>query len=162
MSRHPSFFRYPHLGAWRGFALEPIALVLATVLVWACVAYSTVTWVLRDSAGVKATVANTEEAVLTQDIDTQAVARVLGAQLPKATEAAPNAASRFQLVGVLNGDAQTSVALIAIDGQPAKPYRVGKAVSDGLVVQSTTSKRVHLGPAVNGPSTLSLELPAKK
>ena len=98
---------------------------------------------------------------MSEALDSQAVERALGAQAQVA-QAAPTLASRFQLVGVLNGDASAGVALISVDGKPAKPFRVGKPVAEGLVVQSTQAKRVQLGATVDGPSTLSLDLPAKK
>jgi general secretion pathway protein C len=93
--------------------------------------------------------------------DSQAVERALGAQAQVA-QAAPTLASRFQLVGVLNADANSGVALISVDGKPAKPFRVGKPIAEGLVVQSTQAKRVQIGATLDGPSTLSLDLPAKK
>ena len=98
---------------------------------------------------------------MNETLDSQAVERALGAKAPVA-QAAPTLASRLQLVGVLNDDATTGVALISVDGKPAKPFRVGKPVAEGLVVQSTQAKRVQLGAALDGPSTLSLDLPAKK
>ena len=38
---------------------------------------------------------------------------------------APDAASRFQLQGVVADDLGRGAALIAIDGKPARPYRAG-------------------------------------
>ena len=125
-------------------------------------AYSLVGWFLRDNpvgSGASTRVENVQ--LVSETLDSQAVARALGAQVQVA-QAAPTLASRFQLVGVLNGDASTGVALISVDGKPAKPFRIGKSVAEGLVVQSTQAKRVQLGTKVDGPSTLSLELPAKK
>ena len=125
-------------------------------------AYSLVGWFLRDNpvgSGASTRVESVQPA--SETLDSQAVARALGAQVQVA-QAAPTLASRFQLVGVLNGDASTGVALISVDGKPAKPFRIGKSVAEGLVVQSTQAKRVHLGATVDGPSSLTLELPAKK
>jgi general secretion pathway protein C len=51
---------------------------------------------------------------------------------------------------------------MAVDGKPAKPYRVGALVTDGLVLQSAQGRRISLGASVDGPPTLVLELPAKK
>ena len=76
--------------------------------------------------------------------------------------AAPTLASRFQLQGVLAGGPDAGAALIAVDGKPAKPYRVGAVVADGWVLQSAQGRRVNLGASMNGPQTLVLELPAKK
>jgi len=126
------------------------------------VAYSLVGWFLRDNPAASGASTSVESIQTASDtLDSQAVARALGAQA-QVVPAAPTLASRFQLVGVLNGDATTGVALIAVDGKPAKPFRIGKPVAEGLVVQSTQAKRVQLGATVEGPSTLSLELPAKK
>ena len=129
---------------------------------WFAVAYSSVGWFLRDnpsSSGAATSVESIQPA--SETLDSQTVARALGAQTQIA-QPAPTLASRFQLVGVLNGDADTGVALISVDGKPAKPFRIGKPVADGLVVQSTQAKRVQLGATMDSPSTLSLELPAKK
>jgi general secretion pathway protein C len=52
--------------------------------------------------------------------------------------------------------------LIAVDGKPAKPVRVGAVVAEGLVLQSTQERRANLGASLQGPAALTLELPAKK
>lgn len=162
MSQAKASSRYaaPTLSRWQ--LSSRVVLVISTALVWAAVAYSLVGWVLRDnpnSSGASTRLAS--EQPFKDALDSQAVARALGAQA-QVVQAAPSLASRFQLVGVLNGDAATGVALISVDGKPAKPFRVGKSVAEGLVVQSTQAKRVQLGPSMDGPSTLSLDLPAKK
>ena len=124
--------------------------------VWALVAYSAVTWGLKASvAGENLSVA---AAASVEAIQPQAVARSLGADVGAAK---PTTASRFQLQGVLAGEAQ-GVALLVVDGKPAKPYRVGTVVADGWVVQSAQGRRVTLGPSVDAPAALTLELPAKK
>lgn len=162
MSLTKTSFRYavPTVSHWQ--LSSRVVLALSTALVWAAAAYSLVGWVLRDNpiaSGASGSIAS--EQVVTDTLDSQAVARALGAQVQVA-QAAPTLASRFQLVGVLNGDADTGVALISVDGKTAKPFRIGKSVAEGLVVQSTQAKRVQLGATVDGPSTLSLDLPAKK
>ena len=125
--------------------------------VWALVAFSAVSW------GLKASVAGTGPAVeaqatATELIQTPAVARSLGAEV---TQAKPTTASRFQLQGVLAGERQ-GVALLAVDGKAAKPYRIGATVAEGWVVQSAQGRRVTLGLSVDAPAALTLELPAKK
>jgi general secretion pathway protein C len=162
MSIAKTSFRYalPALSRWQ--LSSRAVLAISTALVWATTAYSMVGWFLRDnpaSLGVSTPVDS--EQTLKDELDGQAVARALGAQAQVA-QAAPTLASRFQLVGVLDSDAALGVALISVDGKPAKPFRIGKSVAEGLVVQSTQAKRVQLGATVDGPSTLSLELPAKK
>lgn len=134
---------------------------LATMLIWMAVAYVGVSWGLRAMAPNTTSQVTAVPAKVEADIDDAGVLRVLGAQ-PAVAAQAPTLVSRFQLVGVLNGDADVGVALISVDGKPAKPYRVGKSVAEGLVVQSTLPKRVSLGVSADGPVTLTLDLPAKK
>lgn len=147
----------PSFGRWPSKAFAG----LATVGVWALVAYQLVGWWLRDDPMTASSVGVAHAPTQALEPDTLAVARALGAQAPVVV-AAPTLASRMQLVGVLNADPGTGVALIALDGKAAKPFRVGKPVTDGLVVQSTQAKRVNLGPAIDGPTTISLDLPVKK
>nr|WP_236748495.1 type II secretion system protein N [Acidovorax carolinensis] len=97
--------------------------------------------------------------------DAQAMARLLG--VPAADAAAARApvaslASRFALIGVLAGRSSGGgAALIAVDGKPAKPFRVGTAVDEGLVLQSLDPRQARLGASVDGPATLTLDMPAK-
>ena len=87
-------------------------------------------------------------------------------QLPRAlglvsTESVSTAdASRLSLLGVIAGPNGQGSALIALDGQPPKPFRVGQAVSDGLVLQSLGPRRALLGSTVSGPASRELQLPA--
>lgn len=137
------------------------ALRLATLALWALAGASAVYWGLKLSArpAGPAPVTAAPEPVLP---DPQALARLLGAR-PAATAAeAPAAASRFTLLGVLAGTASGGgAALIAVDGKPAKPYRVGAVVEQGLVLQSLTRGEARLGPAVDGDTTLALQMPRK-
>ncbi len=73
------------------------------------------------------------------------MARLLGSS-PQAATAAPVAsvASRFALVGVVASRGDNATALIAVDGKPAKPFRVGGAVDEGLVLQAVEARRVIL------------------
>ena len=57
--------------------------------------------------------------------------------------------------------ATACAALIAVDGQPAKPFRVGAVVDEGLVLQSLHPRQARLGASVDGPATLTLDMPAK-
>ena len=65
------------------------------------------------------------------------------------------------LVGVLAGQQSGGgAALIAVDGQPAKPFRVGAVVVDGeLVLQSLGRREARLGASRGAATTLTLELP---
>jgi len=93
--------------------------------------------------------------------DVAAVARVLGA-VPdvQAVVAAPMAlASRFRLLGVVSRPGQQGAALIALDGQPPRPYTVGAALEGGLVLQSVDRRAAKLGPERHGPASVELSLP---
>jgi general secretion pathway protein C len=78
---------------------------------------------------------------------------------------APEAPSRFKLIGVMapRGDAQAEpgqgVALIAVDGKPPKPFTVGAQLDSDLVLQSVSLRTASLGPA-QGERSVLLELPA--
>lgn len=138
-----------------------VVLPAATLLVWGAVAFSAVTWGLRWSATGAALSNATSAAQALPDVDLSAAARSLGAA-PVQAAAAPTQASRFQLQGVMAGGPNAGAALIAVDGKPAKPFRVGALVADGMVLQSAEGRRISLGASMDGPQTLLLELPAKK
>ena len=161
MNHNPQMLRHRPSFASDWNTSSRVALPAATLLVWGVVAFSAVTWGLRWSAS-NTTPSNAVAATdALPDVDVSAAARSLGAA-PVPAAAAPTLASRFQLQGVLAGGPDAGAALIAVDGKPAKPYRVGAVVADGLVLQSAQGRRVNLGASMDGPHTLVLELPAKK
>ena len=92
----------------------------------------------------------------------QAIARALGggrAAKPAATGAgAPAAISRYALLGVVAIDGR-GAALISVDGQAAKPVRVGNPVDGGLVLQSVSARRAVLASSPDAPAEITLELP---
>jgi general secretion pathway protein C len=63
------------------------------------------------------------------------------------------------LIGVIAQGSQRGSALIAVDGEPAKPFRVGEAVTDGMLLRSVESRRVTLAPEMTGNQGVTLELP---
>ena len=69
---------------------------------------------------------------------------------------------RFQLIGVVSPPsrqaAREGVALIAVDGRPAKAFRVGAVVEGDTVLQTVAARGVTLGPR-NGPALVALNLP---
>lgn len=92
------------------------------------------------------------------------LARLLGASaaVEDEGEPAPAGSERFALLGVVapRGAAQSSqgVALIAIDGQPAKAFKTGAVVVDELLLLAVEKRLVRLGPK-GGPSSMELSLP---
>ena len=94
----------------------------------------------------------------------QALARALGGGNGVAAPAAPavaaaSMASRLSLVGVVANRSRGGTALISVDGKPARPYRVGARVDDALVLQSVAPRRAVLADSLQGPASLTLDLP---
>ena len=99
------------------------------------------------------------------------LARLLGAA-PVATaaaaEASPEASSRFRLLGVMAPKmpkagaraevAGQGVALIAVDGKPAKAFAVGARLDNDLVLQSVSLRSASIGPP-EGAASVKLEIP---
>ncbi|WP_310627842.1 type II secretion system protein N [Limnohabitans sp.] len=153
MNHNPLMF---HLSVYSRMVLPA-----ASLLVWGGVMFSAVTWGLRWSAtGVVPSDATFAVQGL-PEMDLAAAARSLGA-VPVQMAASPDLASRFQLQGVMAGGPNAGAALISVDGQVAKPYRVGASVTEGWVLQSVQGRRISLGTSMDGPPMLALELPAKK
>lgn len=88
------------------------------------------------------------------------IARLLAAPAARAdANAAAPTSGRFQLTGVAAGVSGRGVAIISVDGRPARPFTVGLPVAEGLLLQSVQGRRAQLGPDPKGPATLVLELP---
>ena len=86
------------------------------------------------------------------------MARALGVQAP-APEVSIAQSARFQLWGVVAGASGQGSALIAVDGQPPRAFRVGQAVTEGVVLQGLGPKQAQLGANVQGAALFSLSLP---
>jgi general secretion pathway protein C len=126
---------------------------------WLLVAASAVYWGLKLAAR-PAAVSAPAPGRATVAVDPGAVARLLGGAPVGAVAAAPSLASRFSLVGVVAGARSGGgAAVISVDGKAAKPFRVGSAVDENLVVRSVEGRRAVLGAPGEGPPALTLELP---
>ena len=138
-----------------------------TLVVWALLVASITYWVLQWPSGetpgrVAATtqVGAGELAIAPTAAD---LGRALGAASATADRAAAPALSlRLNLVGVVRAGAQDGAALIAVDGKPPRPVRVGGEVEPGLYVLALEPRRARLGPDRQGAETLALELPKPK
>lgn len=136
---------------------------LGTFLIWFCVAASAVFWSLRllaDPLPVPES-ARLASAAAAPGGDWS---RLLGAAArPVETVAAPPlAASRFRLVGVAaaGGPGQAvEVALIAVDGQPARAFRIGQAVADDWRLSAVDPRGATLSPVAAAGAALILEMP---
>lgn len=139
---------------------------LSAFVIWSLVGATAVFWALRLAASPPQVppyaVAVGNSVAVRGDLG-----RLFGMPLrPTATaQAAPEAPSRFRLVGVMaprdraaQAEAGQGVALIAVDGKPPKPFAVGARLDSDLVLQSVGLRTASLGPAQGARSVL-LELP---
>ncbi len=134
---------------------------LITFFVWALVALCAVFWGLRLGASRAVTGGPAPSVRLPEPADPQALARLLGATGAAVDDGArPASGARLVLMGVVAGPSGAGAALISVDGAPARPYRVGRAVPGALFLQSLQPRVARLGPTPDGPTTLTLELPA--
>ena len=133
--------------------------------VWALAAGSGLYWGLQLFVQAPAAPAYTQTAAISPALNGD-LTRLLGNDPPPAPpEAAPAevaADARFQLIGVVSPPsrqaAREGVALIAVDGNPAKAFRVGAVVEGNNVLQSVAARGVTLGPR-DGPPLVALNLP---
>jgi len=149
--------------------VENWAAPTAAFVLWAAATGSVVYWGLKLAGRSAPAVAAPVAARAAPTPDPTAVARLLGASPAAAAPgqgpaAAPTPvatlASRFSLVGVAAGARSGGgAALISIDGQPAKPFRVGSQLDEGIVLQSVQGRRAVLAATPRGPALLTLELP---
>lgn len=139
---------------------------IAAFVLWAAVAAGLMYWLLRVGVAAPALPANAQP-VSTAAVLRGDVARLFAdPALPQTgapAPAAPGLASRFKLVGVMApkpGDRPVGqgIALIEVDGKPPRPYRVGRALDDTLVLQSVAARSATIGPR-DGEPALQLELP---
>lgn len=133
---------------------------LVTFLVAALAAGSAVYWTLKWSATPTASASAAPALSRSAPTDPTVVARLLGGAQSAVAALTDTAASRFKLMGVVTTGAATGYALISVDGKPARPYRVGAAVNDSLVVHSLAPRSATLAPNTDAPAAFTLELPA--
>ncbi len=134
-------------------------------LLWCAAAASVVFWMLNFPSGSGVlgvpVVQSSGQAVATSAFQPSAhLARVWGVQA-SVPEVSVAQSSRFQLWGVVAAASGQGSALIAVDGQPPKAFRVGQTVTEGLILQSLGPKQAQLGARVQGAALFSLSLPGK-
>lgn len=140
---------------------------LSAFVIWSLVGATAVFWAMRLAASPPQVpayaVAVGNSAAVRGDLGR--LFGVAARPAPGAPAAAPEPSSRFKLVGVMaprnpavQAEPGQGVALIAVDGKPAKPYAVGASLDSDLVLQSVGLRTASLGPAQGGRSVV-LELP---
>jgi general secretion pathway protein C len=137
---------------------------LGSLFIWALAAASAVFWGLKLWAQPLPVPSNATVVQAHQPLQGE-LARLLGADPvapPEAKAAAPVPDVRLTLVGVVSPGgsrhAREGLALISVDGKPARTYRVGAAVDGDRVLQSVSLRGATLGPS-GGPAQVSLSLP---
>ncbi len=138
---------------------------IAAFLVWALVALGATYWALRIGATPRP-LPDSVQTVATAGLLRGDIARLFASPAaPAQADALPSEpalASRFKLVGVMaprNGApvGRQGVALIAVDGKPARAYRVGARLDGALVLQTVALRSATLGP-VDGAPAVRLDL----
>ena len=137
---------------------------LGSLFIWALAAASAVFWGLKLWAQPQPVPTDAAVVQTSQPLYGD-LTRLLGADLvvaPATTAAAPVADVRLTLVGVIsprgNQHAREGLALISVDGKPARTYRVGALVDGDRVLQSVSLRSASLGPS-GGAVQVSLSLP---
>lgn len=132
--------------------------VLVALLLWLCVGLSLAYWGWRWWGR---TPAEPVPVVAAQRlaVDTDAVARGLGlTPSGGAPVAVAPPAVNHVLLGVVRDRNGDGLALIATDGQPAKAYRVGAAVADGVWLGALGARDATLVAQPGGPAVTRLSL----
>ena len=135
-----------------------LAVGVVTLAIWALAAGSALYWGVQASGARSGAVPPAAGSARTVSVDTQAVARALGAMVPgnAAQTAAPDVTNRLTLRGVVTHGAQ-GAALIAVGDKPAKPFRVGAEVQGGWAVKSVAPRSVVI---FSGTREVTLNMPA--
>nr|WP_316643552.1 hypothetical protein [uncultured Roseateles sp.] len=122
---------------------------LTAFAVWALLAGSLVFWALR--LGVSPLPAPSRALAAAEGAPARVdLSRLLGSSpAGTAVNAEPAEESRFRLLGVVAPKRDTGsgegVALIAVDGKPAKPVRIGASVDGDVLLLSLTANSAGLG-----------------
>lgn len=133
--------------------------------IWAAVAASVLHWGLQlfDHVAQPTMGATIISASVTPTGDLYGLRENAPPQNSVPTAVAAVVGSRFQLFGVIaarNPDSSNlSVALLAIDDQPARAFRIGDKLNSDWVLQAVQVRGVSIGP-LGGTTAISLELPA--
>jgi general secretion pathway protein C len=142
---------------------------LSAFVIWAVVAATAVFWGLRLLVNAPTapphTVSLADAGAVRGDL-TRLLGTTPAATAQAPVQAQPELASRFRLVGVMaprpaaaSAGSLQGVALIAVDGKPAKAYAVGTRLDGDMVLQSVSLRGAAIGMP-QGDAAVRLELPA--
>ncbi|MDB5829587.1 MAG: hypothetical protein JWQ73_3807 [Variovorax sp.] len=138
----------------------------ATVVLWGAAAASIVFWGLRLTTPADAAAPPAVGGPVVPSVDAVALSHFLGgvSSEPVAT-ATPDAASRFALLGVVADTDGQGVALIAVDGKPPRPFRIGSSIGGrtggSYVLQSVGPRAATLGAGGTSAPAFTLQMPTR-
>jgi general secretion pathway protein C len=135
------------------------------LLIWGAVALSAAYWGLRWFGKSMSVPPGTASATMDNSLKGDMSKLLSGPAKPADSVAVPThlgaRGGRLQLLGVVaprSEGGHAGVALLVLDGKPARAYRLGQAVDGDLVVQTISQRQVQIG-AQGGPAAVSLDLP---
>lgn len=137
---------------------------IITLAVWALAAMSATVWSLKFAGSTSTPVAVTTVAESTSDGEQRDLARIFGlpsveqSVAPASTVRTVDPGARLVLLGVVANRAKTGVALIAVDGKAAKPYRVGSQIEDSYTLKSVAARSATVAPLSQAGAAFTLEL----
>jgi general secretion pathway protein C len=135
---------------------------IVTFAICALAAASTAYWSLKAWGPHEPSTAPVVSLAQATPVSSLAVARALGGTpaTALATSIAPPAISRYALVGVVAGRSRAGAALVSVDGQEARPVRVGTLVDDRVMLQSVEGRRAVFSFTTGTAEKFTLELPS--
>ena len=138
------------------------SLRLITLAVWLVAVLCGAYWAFKFVA-VKPINANLAASTPAIVVDSAAIAKLLGAidTVAEKSTITP-ASSNYALFGLAMEKSGRGVALIATDGKPAKPYRVGSKVNDEWVLKSISRTDAILAVAMDAADGMKLDLPVRQ
>lgn len=141
---------------------------LFALLVWALVSGSVVFWGLRlltrtDATAVR-TVAASDLTTAQADLSRLFGAAPVAAAVETIDAPAPDVSARFRLTGVVapKHPSEQGLAVISVDGNPAKVYRVGAVIDGDLMLREVSLRTATLAATASGGDAATafvLELP---
>lgn len=113
---------------------------------------------LTQTAGLKSLDAAAAQGAAVAAPEAEALARLLGAQ-PTLSAAPATPADRFKVMGVIASASGRGAALIAVDGQAPRAYRVGSELAPGFVLHSVAPSALNLSASPGGNVLVTLPVP---
>ena len=124
--------------------------------VWAATAAGVVYWGFLLTAPPALPIMGLSSPPVLQSQSTLAVVKALGGAVA-ATQVPAAKSTQYKLLGVIASGTGQGSALIAVDDQPPKAFRVGQDVTEGLKLVSLTPRQARLQ---SSGQALVLDLPA--